>query len=174
MVISSEPTWRSQRHDPDSTLFVPIVLLAAVSALALPAHARYGRTPVDTWARYGDHIVGRNHYGRTLGVWAPAGKTRRVIWSIKNLGGAIPKLHSVTFRGCDDANGFRFRYVTPGGKDVTWAVTHDGYVATDVNANEKSWVNVWITSTSSNRSVTCELVGDGNGDTDTVKVWAHS
>jgi hypothetical protein len=156
---------------------VPIVLLAAVSALALPAQARYGRTPVDTWARYGDHIVGRHRGagGQALHVRAPAGKTRRVIWSVKNLGGdIIPKLHSVTFRGCDDANGFRFRYVTPGGKDVTWAVTHDGYTAQDVDAGEKGWLNVWITSTASDRSVTCKLVGDGNGTTDTVNVWAHS
>jgi hypothetical protein len=156
--------------------FLVTVLIGCLLGLGIaPAQARYGRTPVDTWARYGDHIVGRHRGPVTLGVWAPAGKTRRVIWSIKNLGGnIIPKLDWVIFRGCDDANGFRFRYVTPGGKDVTWAVTHDGYVAKHVTAGEKGWLNVWITSTASDRSVTCKLIGDGNGTTDTVNVWAHS
>ena len=155
--------------------FLITALIGCLLGLGMvPARARYGRTPVDTWARYGDHIVGHNRNGGTLGVWAPAGKTRRVIWSVENLGGPSPKLHSVTFRGCDGANGFRFRYITSGGADVTGAVTHDGYVANGVNADERAWLNVWITSTASDRSSTCTLTGDGNGQTDIVKVWVHS
>ena len=154
---------------------IACVALAALSTTALPAHARWGFTPVDTWARSGDQIVGQRG-GETgpLRVWTPAGSTRRVIWSIQNLGGGTPKLHQVTFHGCNDANGFRFRYVTPAGYDVTWPVTHDGYVAESVSAGEKAWLRVVITSTVRDRSRTCALHGEGMSATDTVQVWAHS
>ncbi len=108
---------------------VSVLLLAALMAIGVPAQARYGYTHVDTWARYHHRVAGHNDSAGTLRVWAPvAGSARRVIWSVENLG-AIPKIHSVTFNGCDDGNGFRFRYRTQSGSDVSWAVTHAGYTA---------------------------------------------
>ena len=97
-----------------------------------------------------------------------------MIWSIQNLGGGTPKLHQVTFYGCDGANGFRFRYVTPAGQDVTWSVTHNGYAAEDVSAGERAWLGVVITSTVPDRSRTCVLQGEGMVGTDTVHISAHS
>jgi hypothetical protein len=58
--------------------------------------------------------------------------------------------------------------------DVTRAVTHDGYHAQGVDAHEKAWLNVWITTIASGRSRTCTLLADGNGSTDKVKVWVHN
>jgi hypothetical protein len=150
------------------------VLLATLSVTALPAQARWGFTPVDTWARFEDRIAGHNDGSGLLRVWVHAGSARRVIWSIENLGGGTPKLSQVTFHGCDDANGFRFRYVTPAGQDVTWSVTHDGYVAESVSAGDRAWLDVVITSTVRDRSRTCVLEGEGMVGTDTVQVWAHS
>jgi hypothetical protein len=152
--------------------------LALVSCLFLlgaapQAQARWGHTPVDTWARYGDRIVGHNGGSGPLKVWAPTGSARRVIWSVANLGGVTPRVDSVTFHGCADAHGFRFRYSTPDGTDVTYAATHGGYAA-KASPHERAWVNVGITSTKAARSVTCELSGVANGLPDTVKIWAHS
>jgi hypothetical protein len=156
---------------------VSIVVLAAVMAVAVPAQARYGYTRVDTWARYHHRVVGRDGYRNTLRVWAPvAGSTRRVKWSVKNLGTNIPKMHSVTFNGCDDGDGFRFRYLTPTGKDVSWKVTHGGYQAA-AKPHHRAWLTIRIQSTVSDRSDTCVLSGLGNGPASTanvVKVAVHS
>ena len=150
------------------------LLLATLSMTALPAYARWGYTPVDTWVRSGDRVVGREDGTGPLVVWAPVGASRRVIWSIENLGGGIPKLHDVTFHGCDEPKGFRFRYVTPAGTDVTWSVTHEGYVAQGVDAGEKAWLNVWISSSAADRSGTCALEGEGMVGTDIVTVSVRS
>jgi len=83
-------------------------------------------------------------------------------------------LHRVTFFGCADGNGFRFRYVTPAGSDVTRAVINGGYHVRGVNANEKVWLTVRVTATSSGRERSCRLTGDGNGATDSVTVRARS
>jgi hypothetical protein len=155
---------------------VSIVLFAAVMTVALPAHARFGYTHVDTWARYRHRIVDRNGIPGPLGVWAPPRSTRRVIWSVENQGTAYPKIHSVTFNGCDDGNGFRFHYFTPSDKDVSWRVTHDGFDAA-AEPHHKAWLNVRIRSTGSDRSYTCVLSGLGNGPArtaDTVNVALHS
>jgi hypothetical protein len=149
-------------------LFVGCVLVGAS-----PAQARYGRTNVDTWVRYGDRVIGR-HVDGPLKLWAPPGSTRRVIWSVENLGDATPTLRSVTFLGCDDAKGFDFRFLTPAGTDVSWAVTHDGYRMAGIGPHERGWLTIRITSTERGRAYACELTGDGNGNTDLVKVWAHS
>ena len=148
--------------------FVGCVLLGAA-----PAQARYGRTTVDTWVRYEDRVIGK-HLDGPLRVSVPAGSTRGVTWSIENMGDAIPTLHSVTFLGCDDAKGFGIRYLTPDGQDVTWAVTHDGYLMAGVGPHERGWLKIRITSTESERGYACELTGDGNGFTDQVKIWVHS
>ena len=144
------------------------ICLLILGSQAGPAYARYGRTPVDTWARFGDRLVDRNGVPGPLAVRVPAGTTRHVIWSIKNLGGAYPRLHRVTFFGCADGNGFRFRYVTPAGSDVTRAVINGGYHVRGVNANEKVWLTVRVTATASGRMRSCTLTGDGNGSPDAV------
>ncbi len=152
------------------------VLLLVVSS-TVPAHARYGYTHVNTWVAYHHRVAGREGYRNTLRVWAPvAGSTRRVIWSIKNPGAVIPKIHSVTFNGCDDGNGFRFHYLTPSGKDVSWRVTHDGYEA-PAKPHHRAWLNIRIRSTVADRSYTCVLSGLGNGPASSaniVKVAVHS
>lgn len=156
---------------------VSIVLLAAVIAIAVPAHARYGYTRADTWVRYHHRIAGREGDRGILRVWAPVwGSTRRVIWSVENQGTNYPKIHSVTFNGCVDDNGFRFHYFTPNGKDVSWRVTHDGYDAA-AEPHHKAWLNIRIRSTVSDRSYTCVVSGLGNGPAstaNTVKVAVHS
>ena len=78
------------------------------------------------------------------------------------------------FFGCGDGKGFRFRYTTPDGADVTWAVNHRGYRRSGVDPGERAWLNIWITSTRSNRSYTCRLTGDGNGIRDRVWLNPHS
>ncbi len=156
---------------------VSIVLLLAVMAVALPAHARYGYTHVNTWVAYHHRVAGREGYRNMLRVWAPvAGSTRRVIWSIYNPGTVIPHIHSVTFNGCDDGNGFRFRYLTPSGKDVSWRMTHDGYEAA-AKPHHRAWLNIRIRSTVADRSYTCVLSGLGNGPASSaniVNVAVHS
>ena len=158
-------------------LLVPLVVGCALGFTVVPAQARYGYTRADTWVRYHHRIAGRDGHTGTLRVWAPvAGSTRRVIWSVRNPGTAIPKMHRVTFSGCDGGNGFRFRYLTPGGKDVTWRVTHDGYVAA-AEPFHRAWLNVRVRSTVSGRSYTCVLSGLGNGPATSatyVKVRVHS
>lgn len=152
-------------------LLVPLVV-GCLFLTATPAHARYGRSPVDTWVRHGDDVVRRAD--GTLNIWPPSGSTRRVIWSIRNLGRHIdPTLHSVTFSGCDDGNGFHFRYTTRDGADVTWAVNHRGYRQGGVDAGERAWLNISFTSTRSDRSYSCRLTGDGNGIRDHVWLHAH-
>ncbi len=153
---------------------VSVLLLAALMAIGVPAQARYGYTHVDTWARYHHRVAGHNDSAGTLRVRAPvSGSSRRVIWSVENLGAAIPKIHSVTFNGCDDGNGFRFRYRTQSGSDVSGAVTHQGYTA-PAQPHERAWLNVRIRSTASGRSFTCVLSGVGNGPASTVKLAVHS
>jgi hypothetical protein len=158
-------------------ILVLAVVTCALTLSIVPAQARYGYTRADTWARYRHRIAGREGERGTLRVWTPVnGSTRRVIWSVRNSGTAIPKIQKVTFNGCDDGDGFRFRYITPDGKDVTWRVTHDGYVAA-AGPFHRAWLNVRIRSTVSGRSYTCVLSGLGNGPATSatdVKVRAHS
>ena len=157
-------------------ILVPVlgVCFLILGSQAGPAYARYGRTPVDTWARYGDRLVDRNGIPGPLVVPVAAGKTRHVIWSVRNLGGAYPRLHQVIFDGCADGNGFRFRYLTPAGSDVTRAVVNGGYHMRGVNAHERAWLTVRVPATASSRTRSCALTGDGNGATDSVTVRARS
>jgi hypothetical protein len=153
-------------------LLVPLIV-GCLLVTAAPAQARYGRSPVNTWVRYGDQVV--RHANGTLRFWAASGSTHRVVWSVRNLGRHIyPTLHSVAFSGCEDGKGFHFRYTTPGGTDVTWAVTHRGYRQAGVDPGERAWLNIWITSTRSDRSYACKLTGDGNGIRDHVWLNPHS
>lgn len=151
------------------------VVIVAVCA-ALPAHARYGYTRVDTWVRYGDRVAGRNTdeaHNDTLTVWVPVGSTRKVGWTVFNPGTNIPRLYKVTFEGCDSASGFRFRYFRRDGKNITWPVTHDGYTA-PADPHERAHVKIRVRSAAPDRSYTCVLSGTGNGPSSTVKLFVHS
>jgi len=79
--------------------------------------------------RYADRVAGRDGGDGPLNVRVPVGSSRRVVWSVRNPGTAIPRIHHVTFHGCADAAGFRFRYFRRDGKNITWPVTHEGYRA---------------------------------------------
>ena len=143
-------------------------LVGALALIAVPAQARYGMAPVDTWARSGDRVIGHHSGAGRLDVRATVGSTHRVLWSVQNLGGGEPKLHHVTFTGCASDNGFDLHYISPSGKDVTGAVTHAGYVADHVDALERAWLIVRVASTARGRTLVCDLEGDGMHADDVV------
>jgi hypothetical protein len=153
----------------------PLILLVIGCLLlgAAPAHARYGRTNVRTWVRSGDSIAGRRGADGPLRIGVPTGSSRRVAWSVYNPGNVIPTIHEVTFRGCDDSNGFRFRYLRRDGKDITWPVTHAGYAAT-AQPRERAKIAIVLRSVQGGASYTCALSGAGNGRADTVRIEVHS
>jgi hypothetical protein len=97
-----------------------------------------------------------------------------VVWVIQNLARHKPALKHVTFHGCEDARGFRFRYVAPSGKDVSGPVTHAGYTVHGVDEYEHARVRIRITSTERDREYACVLHATGNGLSDSVKVRAHN
>src|SRR4051812_26151377 len=79
---------------------------------------------------------GREGGGGPLTGRPPAGPSRGGVWWFPNPGTAIPRIHHVTFHGCADAAGFRFRYFRRDGKNITWPVTHDGYRRRSRRTNE--------------------------------------
>jgi hypothetical protein len=149
-----------------------LLVIGCLLLAAAPAQARYGRTNVRTWVRDGDTVVGRGGDAGPLRVGVPVGSSRRVAWSVYNPGTVIPRIHKVTFHGCDDSNGFRFHYLRRDGKDITWPVTHAGYTAT-APPHERAKIAIVIRSVRSGGTYTCSLSGSGNGRDDTVRIEVH-
>lgn len=150
-----------------------IGVVATALFTAVPAQARYGRTNVRTWVRYGDTVAGRHGGIGPLRIGVPTGASRRVAWSVYNPGNVTPTIHKVTFRGCDDSSGFRFHYFRRDGKDITWPVTHDGYAAT-AQPHERAKIAIVIRSVRRGGSYECVLSAKGNGRMDTVRIAVHS
>jgi len=146
------------------------VLLTVLAGV--PAQARWGQGSVDTWVAAGDLTVGRGEVSTdpsTLSLHLFSRGSREVSWTIKNLGGQ-PSTHGLTFHGCASGGGFGFRYFTSNGHDVSWRVTHDGFVVPSVPKGETARLTIVVTAKASYGHRTCTLEGDGLSGVDRVRL----
>jgi hypothetical protein len=157
--------------------FLVTALLACLLGLGIaPAHARWGQGRVDTWLRFGDQEVGHSvptSTHPTLSVHLTPGNPRTVKWLITNLGGQ-PSTHGVGFHGCHSADGFGFRYFTPGGRQVSWKVTHNGFYYPSVAEGATRKLSIRLLAQHEGLNTTCVLEGTGLSGSDEVAlhVWS--
>jgi hypothetical protein len=156
-------------------ILVPAVVTCALALSIVPAQARYGQGRVDTWLRAGDRDVDRNVHASTdvLSIHLTPGVPTKVKWFLKNLGGQ-PSTHSLGFSGCHSDAGIGFRYFTPGGREVSWKVTHKGFVYPNVAEGHTRKLAIRLLTSDTGNSTTCELEGWGLSGYDGVglKVWS--
>ena len=140
------------------------------------AQARWGQGKVDTWVSTGSLTAGRGEVSgdpSTLFVHLSSRGSREVTWTIKNLGGQ-PSTHSVAFLGCSSGGGFGFRYYLPNGHEVSWKVTHNGFVFASVPAQETRQLIIVVSAKASYARRTCTLEGDGLSGVDRVRLSLSS
>jgi len=160
-------------------MFARSAVIGAVLLIVLagmPAQARWGIGRVDTWVSTGDLTVGRGEVSNdpsTLSLHLFSRGSREVSWTIENLGGQ-PSTHSLAFHGCASGGGFGFRYFARNGHDVSWRVTHDGYVVPSVPAHETRQLIIVVSAKASYARRTCTLEGDGLSRVDRVRLSLSS
>jgi hypothetical protein len=96
-----------------------------------------------------------------------------VRWFLKNLGGQ-PSTHPLVFHGCNDGDGIRFHYFTPGGRNVSWKAKHKGYVYGFVAKGETRKLAVRISTRHAGNSTACLLDGSGLSGHDDVALQIFS
>jgi len=156
------------------SVVVGAVLLTVLGGAS--AQARWGEGKVDTWVSSGTLTAGRGQISSdpsTLSLHLSSRGTREVLWTIKNLGGQ-PSTHGLAFQGCSSGGGFGFRYYLPSGREVSWKVTHNGFVFASVPAQETRQLTIVISAKASYARRTCTLEGDGLSGVDRVRLVLSS
>lgn len=148
-----------------------LVAIFGVS-LAAPAHARWGTGFVDTWVTVGGRTVGEGTSDDTASIHLWRGQTIAVTWTIRNLGGR-PSSYRARFEGCGWGRGFRVRYLTLGGRDVTHPVTHRGLDTRLLQEGETASLVVKIAAVRRS-SRTCLLSAPATTRSDAVHVSLRS